>query len=177
MILGDFNIQCDCQRNANYKYLANILRSANLRQERTHSHGHILDLVISRDDDNLIKGVSVSSMLSDNFLININISLQKQSVPSKVIHIENISRFTRRLILLICEFHLWYWFHWKTWIIWGTKKMSRNPMLLCYIKNMQTAKRHRMYCEWLWIKTCFCVNYEMFKVSNILVEIPSSQSE
>ena len=55
-----------------------ILRSANLRQqvqERTERHGHMLDLVISRDDDNLVKGVSVSSMLSDHFLININVSL------------------------------------------------------------------------------------------------------
>ena len=54
-------------------------------QERTHRHGHILDLVISRDDDNLIKSASVSSMLSDHFLININVSLQKQSVSAKVI--------------------------------------------------------------------------------------------
>ena len=61
---------------------------ANLRQhvqERTHRHGHILDLVISRDDDNLVKGVSVSSMLSDHSLVNINVSLQKQSVSAKVI--------------------------------------------------------------------------------------------
>jgi len=49
----------------------------------THRHGHILDLVISRDDDNLIKGVS--SMLSDHFLVNFNVSLQKQSVSAKVI--------------------------------------------------------------------------------------------
>ena len=47
-----------------YKQLADILRSANLRQhvqERTHRHGHT-DLAISRDDDNLIKDVSVSSI-------------------------------------------------------------------------------------------------------------------
>jgi len=39
LILGDFNIHGDCQRNANTKQLADILRSANLRQhvqERTH---------------------------------------------------------------------------------------------------------------------------------------------
>jgi len=87
LILGDFNIHWDCQRNADTKQLADILRSANLRQhvqERTHRHGHILDLVISRDDDNLIKAVYVSSMLSDHLLININVSLQKQSVSAKV---------------------------------------------------------------------------------------------
>ena len=41
-------------------------------QEETHIHGHILHLVISRDYDNLIKGVSVPSMLSDHLLINID---------------------------------------------------------------------------------------------------------
>ena len=83
LILGDFNIHWDCQRNADTKQLADVLRSANLRQhvkERTHRHGHILDIAISRDDDNLIKCVSVYSMLSDHFLININVSLRKQSV-------------------------------------------------------------------------------------------------
>jgi len=88
LILGDFNIHWDCQRNADTKELVDILRSANLRQhvqERTHRHGHILDLVISCDDDNLIKGVSASSMVSDHFLVNINVSLHKQSVSAKVI--------------------------------------------------------------------------------------------
>ena len=56
LILGNFNINWDCQRNAN-----------------------------TRDDDNLIKSVNVSSMLSGHFLININVSLQKQSVSAKVI--------------------------------------------------------------------------------------------
>ena len=67
----------DCQRDADTKQLADILRSANLRQhvqERTHRHGLILDLVISRDGDILIKGVSVSSMMSDHFVININVN-------------------------------------------------------------------------------------------------------
>ena len=64
--------------NADTKQLADILRSANLRQhvqKIIRRHGHILDLVISGDDDNLIKGVSMSSMLSDHFLIKINVSL------------------------------------------------------------------------------------------------------
>jgi len=54
-------------------------------QERTHIHRHISDIVISRGDDNLIRGVSVSSMLSDHFLINSDVSLHKRSVSAKVI--------------------------------------------------------------------------------------------
>jgi len=52
LILGDFSIHWYCQRNAHTKQLADILRSANLRQhveERTNRHGHILHLVNSRD--------------------------------------------------------------------------------------------------------------------------------
>ena len=93
LILGDFNIHWDCRRNPGSKQLADILKSANLGQhvqERTHRHRHILDLVISRDDDNLIKGVSVSSMLSDHFLVNNGVSLQKIMFLPKLFHTETI---------------------------------------------------------------------------------------
>jgi len=88
LIFGDFNIHKHCQRIADTKQLADILKCAILRQhvqERTHRNGRMLDLFISRDDDNLIKSVSASSMLSDHFLININVALQKPSVSAKVI--------------------------------------------------------------------------------------------
>jgi len=49
-----------------------------------------------------------------------------------------------------------------------TKEMPSRPMLPWYNKNIQTAKRHRRYCEWLWIRTSLCVHFEMFKVSKIL---------
>jgi len=57
LILCDFNILWDCQRNADTKQLAGILRHANISQrvhERAHRCGYILDLVISHDDENLI---------------------------------------------------------------------------------------------------------------------------
>ena len=53
--------------------------------ENTDMHGHILDLVIFREKDNLIQGVSVSSILFDQFPNIIDICLQKQSVSAKVI--------------------------------------------------------------------------------------------
>ena len=66
------------------------------------------DLVISRDDVNLIKGVSVSSMLFDRFLINNNVFVQcfckvygNNLFKLKLFHIENISQLTRMVFLLI----------------------------------------------------------------------------
>ena len=54
-------------------------------QEGAHKHDHILDLIISHDDDNKMKEVSVSSMLFDHFVISTDVSLQKHSVSNKVI--------------------------------------------------------------------------------------------
>jgi len=49
-----------------------------------------------------------------------------------------------------------------------TKEMPIRPMQTN--KNIQAAKRHRMYSERLWIRTSLCVHYEMFKVSQIEVK-------
>jgi len=50
-----------------------------------------------------------------------------------------------------------------------TKEMPRRPIISWYNKKIQAAKRHRRYYEWLWIRTGWCVHYEMFKVNKILV--------
>jgi hypothetical protein len=123
LILDDFSKHWDCQRNVNTKQLADVLRSTNLRQhvqERTHRHGHILDLVISRDYHNLIKGVSGSSMLSDYFHINIDASVQKQSVSAKVISYRQlfIKSINKELLFLVCLSILWHWIKQIMLIIW-----------------------------------------------------------
>ena len=77
VILGDFKIHWNCQSNVYTKQLDGILRFVNIRQQmrvRTQIHGRILDVVISRDDDYLIKGVFGSSMLYDHFLISTDVS-------------------------------------------------------------------------------------------------------
>ena len=58
-------------------------------------------------------------------------------------------------------------------------EMPSTPMLPCYNKNIQAAKRHRRYCERLWIRTSLFVHFEMFKVSKILVKntLASAKSE
>ena len=52
------------------------------------------------------------------------------------------------------------------------KEMPSRPMLPWNNKNIQAAKRHRRYYEWLWIRSSLCVHFEMFKVSKMLVKIP-----
>jgi len=59
------------------------------------------------------------------------------------------------------------------------KEMPRRSLLPWYNKNIQDAKRHRMYCERVWIRTGLCVHYEMFKVSKIQLKntLASAKSE
>ena len=53
-------------------------------QEHTNRHGHVLDLVISHEDNTFVKEVSVTSMLSDHFLVNIEVSFNKLLLSTKV---------------------------------------------------------------------------------------------
>jgi len=69
-----------------YQSTNDILRSANLRrhmQPRPHIHGYLFDFVIFHDDDNLIRDVSVSPMLSDHILISIDVTFQKNPFQVK----------------------------------------------------------------------------------------------
>ena len=60
-----------------------------------------------------------------------------------------------------------------------TKKMPRWQMFPWYNKNIQTVKKHRRYCDRLWVRTSLCVHYEIFKVSKIEVKntLASAKSE
>ena len=117
LILDDFKIQWDCQRNADTKQLPDILKPANFRQhgqENTHRRGHILDLVISRD---------VSSMLTGHFLIYFD-------VEHHLVHLYNS---TLRGIL---DEHAPLM----------TKEMPSRPMLPWYNKNIQALDQDQC-CE------------------------------
>ena len=58
-------------------------------QEPTQRHGHILDLIIYHEDDTFVKEEPVTSMLSDYFLVNIEISLKNPSVSTKSLTYRN----------------------------------------------------------------------------------------
>ena len=65
MILEDISVHWNSQEDRDTKFLPKILRSANLIQ-----HDHILDLVITREGGNLVRGVSVSSSMPVQVFIN-----------------------------------------------------------------------------------------------------------
>ena len=68
--------------------LQEILDAANLTQHVegvTHIHGHCLDLVISREDDNLVSKTEISSLVSDHFAVHTQLSLKAPPLERKII--------------------------------------------------------------------------------------------
>ena len=90
MILGDFNVHWNFQEDTDIQCLSEKFRSVNLFQHvprRILKHGHILGLVIiTREGDDLVRGVSVSSML-----VNTEVSLECLFFPTHMIHTEIIN--------------------------------------------------------------------------------------
>jgi exonuclease III len=80
LILGDFNTHWDKQHDTETAKLSNLLKAFNLSQhvrEQTHQAGHIIDLVISRDGDNLVSSCDVNSLISDHHAIHLNLACTK----------------------------------------------------------------------------------------------------
>ena len=81
LIVGDFNFHLDDSNNTDATKLHNLLKSFNLKQHvatPTHSRGHILDLIITRPEDDLVDGIVVRDpTLSDRFAVHCTLKLSK----------------------------------------------------------------------------------------------------
>ena len=87
VIVGDFNIHWDndCPEQ---RELKDLRESTNLKwwvKETTHEDGHIIDLVITRHDDTIIKGTTVPTFFSDHGAIHIDMNATKPCIPKKTI--------------------------------------------------------------------------------------------
>jgi len=91
ILAGDFNIHMDIETNESCKKLTELFNNFGLRQHvnlPTHTGGHILDLVISRDNTRLVQSVSVAEGISDHHsvLADLSIAVQKKNVIRKTFH-------------------------------------------------------------------------------------------
>ena len=81
LIVGDFNYHLDANSDTDAKRFNNILESFNLHQHvnvSTHKHGHTLDLVITRSDDDFVTGVEIKDpLLSDHSAVHCKLRLKK----------------------------------------------------------------------------------------------------
>lgn len=86
MITGDLNLHVDNKSDPTCINFLQLLESFNLRQhvrDPTHRSCHILDLIITREDENIIGPVSVTeSVISDHNFVDCSLNLLKCEIKS-----------------------------------------------------------------------------------------------
>ena len=80
IIVGDLNFHLDVPTNPDTKRFCELLDIFKLRQlvlEPTHQAGHILDVIITRDEADIVHDLVVKDMISDHNLVLCALSYQK----------------------------------------------------------------------------------------------------
>ena len=88
MLTGDFNFHVDNPDDPQAKTFLEMLDSNNLIQHvksPTHLNDHILDLIITRSEEDLVSETEVSSLISDHLFIHCSLALQKPPLPRKTV--------------------------------------------------------------------------------------------
>ena len=89
LVVGDFNPHVDSSCDVNAVHSGELIASFDLKQwvtGPTHTSGHTLDLIITRNQCNLIKDVMVHTpLISDHYAIFMQLLLHKPQFPRKTI--------------------------------------------------------------------------------------------
>lgn len=95
LIVGDFNIHVDCPDNQDATKLLELLESFSLTQHvqvPTHTSGHTLDLIITRQTDNIVvSNPRVDRMFSDHMPVFCELDMDKVSLIKSKISYRNIA--------------------------------------------------------------------------------------
>jgi len=78
IIAGDYSIHWDKPTETETKHLVELLHSANMVQhvkERTHISGQIIDLVVTREGQNILGNLQASSILFDHFVVQADLRM------------------------------------------------------------------------------------------------------
>ena len=89
LLVGDLNVHFDEPSKSDVKRVSTFLSSIGMSQlvsEPTHKHNHTLDVVVTRDTDELINVISVdrTTFTKDHFMVNCSVNLSKPQ-PSKAV--------------------------------------------------------------------------------------------
>ena len=94
LLIGDFNIHYESSENPNAQRFHDLVEWMNLQQhvnDPTHDRGHILDLVITRDGEEVISDLSVCPFyLSDHSVITFKLDMGKPLPIKKKIRIRKV---------------------------------------------------------------------------------------
>ena len=91
LLAGDFNVHMDNAFDDSAKKLKSLLQNFGLKQHvdsPTHSGGHILDLIISKQNTQLIQSMSVTEGISDHhsILADLDIAKQQKKIVKRTFH-------------------------------------------------------------------------------------------
>jgi hypothetical protein len=97
LLLGDFNIHYDCPGKSDVSHVADTLASSGLLQHvkgPTHKHGHTLDLVITRDNENILCTLRTGSeLISDHAVISCLVDICKPTTSRVTSTTRNYQKF------------------------------------------------------------------------------------
>ncbi|XP_030838753.1 uncharacterized protein LOC762884 isoform X3 [Strongylocentrotus purpuratus] len=108
LVLGDFNFHVDLPAKPDVSAFLQATSSASLHQHvigPTHSHGHTLDLVFTRETESLIKKCNIYDVqMSDHFVIDVQLDIPLPQ-PQKILTISrNFKAINKEIFLTaLCE--------------------------------------------------------------------------
>ena len=102
VILGDFNVHVDSRDDAEASQFSDLLDAFGLKQHvsgSTHVRGHTLDLVISRETDDIVPSCEVGTFASDHNVVTFtlrsgNYHPQRKTVCARKIKSINVSNLS-----------------------------------------------------------------------------------
>ena len=90
ILIGDFNVHWDCEEDSERMELATLLNDYDLVQHvkgPTHECGHTLDLVITRQEDDLVASYDIGAFISDHNSLHVTLKCSKTHPQRKNHHI------------------------------------------------------------------------------------------
>ena len=94
LVVGDFNLHVDLADDGPARRFRDLVDSYGLCQhvkEATHVHGHTIDLVLSRQSDNLVSDAFVSELIGDHFAVISVLRAHRPPLPRKVVSFRSLS--------------------------------------------------------------------------------------
>jgi exonuclease III len=191
VIVGDFNIHWDndCPEQ---RELKDLLESTNLKQwvnETTHEDGHIIDLVITRHDDTIVKGTTVPTFFSDHGAIHIDMNATKPCIPKKTITFRKYKTINHNILCnelstsdlvmspsadlncLVSEYNSLLSSLMDTHAPSRTSTLVMRPLVPWMTKEILEEKRLCRQFERKWRKTKLTVHIQIFKAQRKVVRL------
>ena len=183
IIGGDFNFHWDVETDHSTIRLKRLLESVDVTQsvtEATHIGGHTLDLVLIRQDSQLLQSNSVKAFFSDHGCVHCNLTGYKPKISKSVITYRNFKRIAQTdfakdieesllsrqpagsLNELVEQYNSTLTGILNKHAHQKTKSMSLRPSVPWIQENVFNAKRKRRRLERCWRKTKSLVDRDAF---------------